>query len=134
MSCISQRLMMLQGDMIPWTISQQYQDTESPRLSGARVVRIAAHPDMMRAGYGTRALELLRRYYEGDLADLVRPQSMLIMPCDSAQTESWGSSDRRRRQSWLSWQEPKSWLSQGCCASFRLSSSLVPQLIGQDQT
>ena len=62
---------MLQGDMIPWTIGQQYQDTEFPRLSGARVVRIAAHPDMSRAGYGTRALELLRRYYEGDLADLV---------------------------------------------------------------
>ena len=65
------RRLMLQGDMIPWTIGQQYQDTEFPRLSGARVVRIAAHPDMTRAGYGTRALELLRRYYEGDLADLV---------------------------------------------------------------
>ena len=58
--------------MIPWTISQQYQDPEFPSLSGARVVRIAAHPDMHRAGYGSRALELLRRYYEGDLADLVR--------------------------------------------------------------
>ena len=65
---------MLQGDMIPWTISQQYQDTEFPRLSGARVVRIAAHPDMTRAGYGSRALELLRRYFEGDLADLVPPR------------------------------------------------------------
>ena len=62
----------LQGDMIPWTISQQYQDPEFPALSGARVVRIAAHPDMRRAGYGSRVLELLRRYYEGDLADLVR--------------------------------------------------------------
>lgn len=60
-----------QGDMIPWTISQQYQDPEFPSLSGARVVRIAVHPDMSRAGYGTRALELLRRYYQGDLADLV---------------------------------------------------------------
>ena len=57
--------------MIPWTISQQYQDPEFPSLSGARVVRIAVHPDMSRAGYGTRALELLRRYYQGDLADLV---------------------------------------------------------------
>ena len=64
-------MVLLQGDMIPWTIGQQYQDTEFPSLSGARVVRIAAHPDMNRAGYGTRALELLRRYYEGDLADLV---------------------------------------------------------------
>ena len=58
--------------MIPWTISQQFQDPEFPALSGARVVRIAAHPDMHRAGYGSRALELLRRYYQGDLADLVR--------------------------------------------------------------
>lgn len=68
--------------MIPWTIGQQYQDTEFPRLSGARVVRIAAHPNMARAGYGTRALELLRRYYEGDLADLVLPRPLLTYPVD----------------------------------------------------
>ena len=81
--------MLLQGDMIPWTISQQYQDTEFPRLSGARVVRIAAHPDMTRAGYGTRALELLRRYYEGDLADLVRPQPMLIIKAERDMRATW---------------------------------------------
>lgn len=57
--------------MIPWTISQQYQDSDFASLSGARVVRIAVHPDMTRAGYGSRALELLRRYYQGELADLV---------------------------------------------------------------
>lgn len=33
------------GDLIPWTISQQYQDPDFPRLSGARIVRIATHPD-----------------------------------------------------------------------------------------
>lgn len=33
------------GDLIPWTISQQYQDADFPKLSGARVVRIATHPD-----------------------------------------------------------------------------------------
>ena len=70
-----------QGDMIPWTISQQYQDPEFPSLSGARVVRIAVHPDMSRAGYGTRALELLRRYYQGDLADLVC--CLLSSQCDA---------------------------------------------------
>ena len=146
------------GDLIPWTLGQQFQDPEFPRLSGARVVRIAVHPDLQRAGcavnctdagvctaqsfvecrpanvdpdgqmfhcqlsvdqrhghdtcciaiaahddgvvalvvsaahtfpnriagilgrslttqracrYGSRALELLRRYYEGDLADVV---------------------------------------------------------------
>lgn len=59
-----------QGDLIPWIIGQQFQDSEFPSLSGARVVRIAVHPDVPRAGYGSRALEMLRRYYEGDIANL----------------------------------------------------------------
>lgn len=33
------------GDLIPWTIAQQYQDQEFPTLAGARIVRIATHPD-----------------------------------------------------------------------------------------
>ncbi|KAJ8299182.1 hypothetical protein KUTeg_023242 [Tegillarca granosa] len=33
------------GDLIPWTVSQQFQDHDFPSLSGARVVRIATHPD-----------------------------------------------------------------------------------------
>lgn len=60
----------LQGDMIPWTIGQQFQDPEFPLLSGARIVRIAVHPDMARAGYGSKAIQLLRRYYQGELASL----------------------------------------------------------------
>ena len=32
------------GDMIPWTVSQQFSDGEFASLSGARVVRIATHP------------------------------------------------------------------------------------------
>lgn len=32
------------GDMIPWTVSQQFNDSEFATLSGARVVRIATHP------------------------------------------------------------------------------------------
>lgn len=32
------------GDMIPWTLSQQYNDTEFASLSGVRIVRIATHP------------------------------------------------------------------------------------------
>lgn len=39
-----------QGDLIPWTVGQQYQDSEFPQLSGARVVRIAVHPEVPRAG------------------------------------------------------------------------------------
>jgi hypothetical protein len=33
------------GDLIPWTIAQQYQDRDFPMLSGVRIVRIATHPD-----------------------------------------------------------------------------------------
>lgn len=33
------------GDLIPWTIAQQYQDPDFACLSGARIVRIATHPD-----------------------------------------------------------------------------------------
>jgi N-acetyltransferase 10 len=32
------------GDMIPWTISQQFNDNDFATLSGARVVRVATHP------------------------------------------------------------------------------------------
>lgn len=34
------------GDMIPWTVSTQFNDSEFSTLSGARVVRIATHPGM----------------------------------------------------------------------------------------
>lgn len=33
------------GDMIPWLVSQQFQESKFALLSGARVVRIATHPD-----------------------------------------------------------------------------------------
>jgi tRNA(Met) C34 N-acetyltransferase TmcA len=33
------------GDMIPWTVAQQFQDQDFPSLSGARIVRIATHSD-----------------------------------------------------------------------------------------
>ncbi len=34
---------------------------------GARVVRIAVHPTLQGMGYGSRSVELLYRYYNGDL-------------------------------------------------------------------
>jgi N-acetyltransferase 10 len=33
------------GDMIPWLVSQQFQESKFALLSGARIVRIATHPD-----------------------------------------------------------------------------------------
>lgn len=65
------------GDMIPWVISQQFQDNDFAMLSGARVVRIATHPDYARMGYGARALEALNSFYSGEVTDLdaVLPES-----------------------------------------------------------
>ncbi|KAG9292175.1 hypothetical protein G9A89_023895 [Geosiphon pyriformis] len=58
------------GDLIPWLISQQYQDDDFASLSGARVVRIATHPDYMQMGYGSRCLEQLTAFYQGEYATL----------------------------------------------------------------
>ncbi|KAJ9598236.1 hypothetical protein L9F63_011057, partial [Diploptera punctata] len=52
------------GDLIPWTVAQQYQDQDFPMLCGARIVRIATHPEYQGMGYGSRALTLLKQYYE----------------------------------------------------------------------
>ncbi|XP_061078586.1 RNA cytidine acetyltransferase [Conger conger] len=53
------------GDLIPWTVSEQFQDPEFGSLSGGRVVRIAVNPDYQGMGYGSRTLQLLQLYYEG---------------------------------------------------------------------
>jgi N-acetyltransferase 10 len=58
------------GDMIPWLVSQQFQDEEFAGLSGARVVRIATNPDYVGMGYGKRALDLLIDFYEGKFTSL----------------------------------------------------------------
>ncbi|MES1909141.1 MAG: hypothetical protein MHM6MM_001939 [Cercozoa sp. M6MM] len=57
------------GDMIPWTLSQQFLDADFAQLSGARIVRVAVHPDVQGRGYGTRALTQLREHLEGRLLD-----------------------------------------------------------------
>ncbi|CAL5368156.1 unnamed protein product [Camellia sinensis] len=58
------------GDQIPWKFCEQFQDTVFPTLSGARIVRIATHPSAMRLGYGSTAVELLTRYFEGQLTPI----------------------------------------------------------------
>ncbi|CCA70074.1 related to KRE33-Killer toxin REsistant protein [Serendipita indica DSM 11827] len=58
------------GDMIPWTVSQQFQENKFAQLSGARVVRIAVHPDYTRMGFGARALEALNDFYSGEYFNL----------------------------------------------------------------
>ncbi|KAI5119397.1 hypothetical protein M0805_005940 [Coniferiporia weirii] len=58
------------GDLIPWLVSQQFQETQFALLSGARVVRIATHPDYTNMGYGARALQALNSYYSGEFFNL----------------------------------------------------------------
>ena len=70
------------GDLIPWLVSQQFQDEEFASLSGARVVRIATSPEYLGMGYGSRALQLLNEFYEGKFTSLAEgtsqaPQEMV---------------------------------------------------------
>ena len=58
------------GDLIPWTVSQQFGDSNFAQLSGARIVRVAVHPHVQGMGYGSRAIELLYRYYNGEMIQL----------------------------------------------------------------
>jgi N-acetyltransferase 10 len=69
------------GDLIPWIVSQQFQDENFAGLSGARVIRIATSPDYTHMGYGSRALELLVDFYDGKLASLseTEPKELEVM-------------------------------------------------------
>lgn len=58
------------GDLIPWTVGTQFLDQDFPKLSGARVIRIATHTDYQGMGYGSRALDLLQKYYEQNMINV----------------------------------------------------------------
>ncbi|KAK9292212.1 hypothetical protein L1049_020174 [Liquidambar formosana] len=58
------------GDQLPWKFCEEFRDTNFPTLSGARIVRIAVHPSALGNGYGSAALGLLTRYYEGQLTNI----------------------------------------------------------------
>ncbi|CAF1031679.1 unnamed protein product [Adineta ricciae] len=58
------------GDLIPWTIAQTYQDYTFGKMSGVRIVRLATHPDYQRMGYGTKAIQLLEKYFQGQIINL----------------------------------------------------------------
>jgi len=76
------------GDLIPWLVAQQFQEGKFAMMSGARVVRIATHPDYsnvrtlwtairsrgtdvgIKMGYGARALQALNAYYSGEYFNL----------------------------------------------------------------
>eukprot|EP01126_Amoeba_proteus_P004289 TRINITY_DN11445_c0_g2_i2.p1 TRINITY_DN11445_c0_g2~~TRINITY_DN11445_c0_g2_i2.p1 ORF type:complete len:514 (+),score=122.96 TRINITY_DN11445_c0_g2_i2:81-1622(+) len=72
------------GDLIPWNISMQFQDQDFPALNGARIVRIATHPQLQNKGYGSRALELLKTYYEGKICNINEPDQ-ISTPSEAAE-------------------------------------------------
>ncbi|KAL3089893.1 hypothetical protein niasHT_024770 [Heterodera trifolii] len=51
------------GDLIPWTLCQHFLDDEFPTLCGARIVRVAVHPNFQGMGYGSQAVRLLLNFY-----------------------------------------------------------------------
>lgn len=55
------------GDLIPWTVSQQFQDDDFAQLSGARIVRIAVNPEYQKMGYGSRAMKLVELFFKAEL-------------------------------------------------------------------
>ncbi|PWY87006.1 putative nucleolar ATPase Kre33 [Aspergillus heteromorphus CBS 117.55] len=80
------------GDLIPWLVSQQYQDEDFAGLSGARIVRIATNPEYTNMGYGSRALELLVDFYEGKFTslseDIPEPQEEMVRVTDEELTNT----------------------------------------------
>lgn len=71
------------GDLIPWLVSQQFQDEDFAGLSGARIVRIATNPEYTHMGYGSRALSLLVDFYEGRFTSLSETSAPAATEADS---------------------------------------------------
>jgi len=52
------------GDLIPWTVSQQFNDHDFAGLSGGRIVRIATHPDFQGVWPSANNLESNENHYD----------------------------------------------------------------------
>ena len=83
------------GDLIPWTVAENYQDNEFPNMIGIRIVRISTHPDALRMGYGSRALQILSQFYEGKIVNLNE------VNCNSNDTENKSSINNANLQTEL---------------------------------
>ncbi|XP_043516756.1 RNA cytidine acetyltransferase [Frieseomelitta varia] len=83
------------GDLIPWTIAQQYQDQDFPALAGARIVRIATHPEYQGMGYGTKALELLKQYYEMKILNINESSEICTTEISKVQNEEMNLLEER---------------------------------------
>lgn len=55
------------GDLVPWTLSDQFLDRSLFDLMGSRIIRIASHPAAARMGYGSRSIDILRQFFKNEL-------------------------------------------------------------------
>lgn len=91
------------GDLIPWTIGTQFLDQDFPKLSGARIIRIATHTDYQGMGYGSRALNLVEKYYEQNMINVdedeeePEPQGLKIVNEETVGTLSKDQEKRKLR-------------------------------------
>uniref|UniRef100_A0A8C2C0P3 RNA cytidine acetyltransferase n=1 Tax=Cyprinus carpio TaxID=7962 RepID=A0A8C2C0P3_CYPCA len=88
------------GDLIPWTISEQFQDPEFGGLSGGRIVRIAVNPDYQGVNDFSsdyiqpylsddhRTLQLLQQYYEGQFTLLDEQEQTTTSTITSVSSEA----------------------------------------------
>lgn len=58
------------GDLVPWSLSEQFLDRSLFNIMGARIVRIATHPNATRMGYGARAIQLLKTFFSNEFLDV----------------------------------------------------------------
>eukprot|EP01060_Flectonema_neradi_P021095 TRINITY_DN2860_c0_g2_i1.p1 TRINITY_DN2860_c0_g2~~TRINITY_DN2860_c0_g2_i1.p1 ORF type:complete len:982 (+),score=190.02 TRINITY_DN2860_c0_g2_i1:215-2947(+) len=83
------------GDIIPYTLSQNFQEHGFAELPGMRVFRIAVSPELTGKEYGTKALQLLTDYYNGKIC----PVSTSSEPTETSinETEDGGFSIAPRK-------------------------------------
>lgn len=71
----------------------KFADHDFAGLSGARIVRIATHPEFQRMGYGTRALHCLIEYYSDKMTSVLPDANATVQEqqkLDAGQNESMG--------------------------------------------
>lgn len=50
------------GDLIPWNVCEQFGDKDFPQLCGARIIRIATHPNYQRVNIFQFSFENIIKY------------------------------------------------------------------------
>nr|UXY87538.1 N-acetyltransferase 10 [Cryptomonas curvata] len=58
------KVIRINGDLIPWVISKEFIDPSFAELSGVRIIRLAVHPDVQNMGYGSRLLKNLIWFFQ----------------------------------------------------------------------